>query len=130
VHGVDLTLEVGGRAVHHVQQQVGLTDHLEGGTEGLDQLVGKLPHEAHRVGDQHGLTAREVQLAGAGVEGGEESVLDQHVRAAQAVEEGRLAGVGVADQRDRALPGPAPAPALGLAGPVQPAEVGLEAGHP
>ena len=60
--------------------QVGLAHHLEGGAEGLDHLVGQLAHEADRVGEQHRLPAGQVELAGPGVEGGEEPVLDQDVR--------------------------------------------------
>ena len=39
------------------------------------------------------------EAAGGGVERGEEAVLDQHAGVGEAVEQGRLAGVGVADDR-------------------------------
>ena len=50
---------------------------------------------------------RNCQLAGPGVERGEELVLDQHARAGQGVHQRALAGVGVADERDRRHVAPA-----------------------
>ena len=67
--GVDLALEVRSATVHHVHQEVGLAHHFECRTEGLDQLMGKLPNEPHGVGDQHLLAAGRSQVAGTWVEG-------------------------------------------------------------
>ncbi len=125
-HGIDVGLRVRGRAVDHVDQQVGLGGHPERGAERLHQLVGQLAHEAHGVGEQHGLAAGELQAPGGGVERGEQPILHQHPGAAQAVEQRGLAGVGVAD--DGHLGGPA-APAalvLGVLVGRHGAQVGLE----
>ena len=92
--------------------------------------MGKLAHEADGVGEQHRLPTGQVELAGARVEGGEQPVLDEHVGARQAVEQRRLAGVGVADEGDEPVARPVPAATLGAPGPVELAEVGLEATHP
>ena len=79
---------------------------------------------------QHPLAAGQVEAAGGGVDGGEQAVLDQHAGVGEAVEQGRLAGVGVADDGDRRQPGPGPGLALGPAVLGQLLEVGLELGDP
>jgi hypothetical protein len=64
-------------------------------------MVGEFADEADRVGDD-GLARHLVRDAlGLGVERGEELVDRHRVAPGQAVEQGRLAGVRVADQRDR-----------------------------
>ncbi len=50
---------------------------------------------------QHRLAAGQGEPAGRRVERGEQTVLDEHARVGQLVEQGRLAGVGVADDGDR-----------------------------
>ena len=57
-------------------------------------------HEADGVGDEHRLAAGEPQPPGRGIEGGEEAVLDEHVGVGDPVQQRRLAGVGVPDERD------------------------------
>src|SRR5207248_3100196 len=47
-----------------------------------------------------GFTARQVEAPGAGIEGGEQAILHEHAGVGEAVEQCRLAGVRVADQRD------------------------------
>ena len=61
---------------------------------------GQAADEADRVGEQHRLAAGQRQAAGGRVERGEQPVLDQHAGLREAVEQGRLAGVGVADDGD------------------------------
>ena len=99
-HGVDLRLGIGGRRVDDVDEQVGLGHDLERGLERLDELVGQLADEADGVGEQHRLAAGQVEAAGRGVERGEQAVLDEHAGVGEPVEQRRLAGVGVADDRD------------------------------
>ncbi len=88
------------RRVDNVDEQVGFEHHLERRLERLDQAVGQLGDEPDRVGEQHRLAAGQRELAGGGVERGEEAVLDEHARVGEAVQQRRLAGVGVADERD------------------------------
>jgi hypothetical protein len=57
--GVDLGLGLGSRTVDHVEEELRFPDLVEGGTEGLDQLMRKLADESHRVGDEDGLTTGE-----------------------------------------------------------------------
>ena len=52
-------------------KQVGLGDHLQRGLERLDEPVGKVTHEADRVGEQHGLATGQRQAPRRRVEGGE-----------------------------------------------------------
>jgi len=84
-----------------VQQQVGLAGLLERGLEGGDQGVRQVADEADGVGEQGLAAPAEPPAAGPGVEGGEELVLDQDAGLGQRVHQRALAGVGVADQRDR-----------------------------
>jgi hypothetical protein len=127
--GVDLGLGFGSRAVDHMEEELRLSDLVEGGTEGLDQLVRKLADESDGVGDENGLTPRESQAAGPGIEGREGSALDQDTGIGQAVEQGGLAGVGVAHQGHRAVTAPDTGATLGPTGGRDLAEVDLESGH-
>ena len=105
--GPDLLLGLGAGGVDDVQQQVGLAGLLERRLERGDQGVRQVADEADRVGEQGLPAPLEPPLAGAGVERGEELVLDQHARVGQGVHQRALAGVGVADQRDGRHVGPA-----------------------
>ncbi len=129
-HRIDVELGVGTRSVHKVQQQVGFGDFLEGRLERLDEAGGQLLDEAHRVGDQHRLTTRQLQAPGGGVEGGEQAILDENTGTGEMVQQGGLAGVGVPDDGDGVEPGPTPRLALVLAGAPQPAEILLQLGEP
>ena len=114
VHGRDLALglvEVG--RVDDVEEQRGVDDLVERRAERLDELVREPPHEADGVGREDRLAAREVHLPDGRVEGGEETVLDEHVGVRQPVQQRRLPGVRVADERDRGAGSPPASLALG-----------------
>jgi len=98
-----------------VQQQVGVDGFFERGAKRRHQLVRQFAHEADRVGHHHVAHFRaQVQAARGGVEGGEQLVGDVHTGLGEGIEQRRLAGVGIADQRDReSLAAPART-ALGL----------------
>ena len=97
--------------VDHLDQEVGVVQLLERGAERLDQVGRQIADEADRVGQHHLALAREAEPAADRVEGGEQLVLDQRVPLGEGVEQGRLAGVGVADDRhDRHLALAAPTP--------------------
>ncbi len=79
-------------------------------SEGVDELVGQLADETDRVGD-YVVTIAVAKGAARRVEGLEEAISDGHVRAGQSVQERRLAGVGIAGERDerhRAAQAPRP----------------------
>ena len=65
----------------------------------MNQAVGQAADEAYGVGHEQLLVAAEEELAGGGVEGGEQFVLGQHAGAGEGIEEGGFAGVGVAHDR-------------------------------
>ncbi|MNE05669.1 hypothetical protein D3C80_982390 [compost metagenome] len=97
--------------VDHVQQQVGIARLLERGAERLDQLVRQVTDEADGIGEDHRTDVVELQTAQGRIEGGEQLVGSEDVSLGQRIEQGRLAGVGIADQRDhRNLRALAPAP--------------------
>ena len=119
MHGIDLALQVRGRPVDHVHDEVGFEHYLECRPERLDHLMGQLAHEADGVGQQHGLPSRQVELSGSRIERREQPVLHQHIRGAQPVQQRRLPGVGIADQRDSALAASLTALALHCPGAVE-----------
>ena len=116
-------------AVDHVEHQVGLGDLAEGAAEGRDQVVGELADEADGVGEDDRPGPLQAAPAQPRVQRGEQAV--GGARAAgvgQAVEQRRLAGVGVAREGDDR--GAAPAAALGLPGALDLLEVLLQALDP
>ena len=100
-HGVDLALRVGDAGVDDVDEVVGPGGDLERALERLDEAVGQAAHEADGVGEQHRLAAGQGEAPGRRVERGEQAVLGQHAGVGERVEQRRLAGVGVADDRHR-----------------------------
>ena len=95
-----------------MEHQVGLVHHAQRASEGRHQVVGELADEAHRVGKRALRSfVSHPELAGGGVQGGEQSVLGEHLGPRQRVEEGGLSRVGVAGQRHRER---VAAPALAL----------------
>ena len=82
-----------------MQDQIGFEHLFQRGAEGGDQHGRQVGDEAHRVG-QHGLRAtRQANGAEGRIERGEQRVLGEHAGAGQRVEQRRLAGIGVADER-------------------------------
>ena len=122
--GLDLLLGLGAGGVDDVQQQVGLAGLLERRLERGDQRVRQVADEPDGVGQQDVAAAAELPAAGAGVERGEELVLDQDARVGQGVHQRALAGVGVADERDGRHV--APAGDLALLARLDLGELGLE----
>ena len=103
-HRVDLGHRVGVGGVDDVQDQVAAGDLLQRRAERLDQLVGQVPDEADGVGERVLAPVGGLGPAHRRIQGGEQRVLDQHVGAGQPVEQRRLAGVGVAGERDARAP--------------------------
>ena len=108
--------------------EVGAGDLLERRAERLDELVRQLAHEPDGVGQQHRLAAGQPQPPGGGVERGEQAVLDEHAGAREPVEQRRLAGVRVPDERDGVEGRAAAALALRVPRAAEVAQVGLELG--
>ena len=68
--------------------------------ERRDQLVRQVAHEPDRVGEQREPRIRQLQPAHGRIERREQLIGGVRARAGQAIEQRRLAGVRVADQRD------------------------------
>ena len=102
VEGVFDDLDLGGAAgvggVDDVEEEVGVLEELQGGVEGGYDRGWELVDEADSVGNQDFVAIGEPDTAGDGVEGGEEAVGRGDAGVGQGVEEGALAGVGVADE--------------------------------
>ena len=114
-HRVDVALLGLGilmRDVADMQDDVRLQHLFQRGAERGDELRRQVGDEADRV-RQHRLAAmRQGQRAQGRIERREQHVGGLHVGAGQAVEQRRLAGVGVADQRDHAIRHALPAGAM------------------
>jgi hypothetical protein len=89
--------------VDDVQQQIGVSSFFKGGTEGGDEVVGKVADEANGIAEQDIAEAGYGPATSAGVEGGEEFVFDQHIGAGERPHECALSGVGIAHERDGGL---------------------------
>ena len=91
---------LGMRDVAHVQDEIGLDHLFERGAEGGDQHGRQVGDEADGVGQDDAPAAREPHLAHGRIERREHLVLGEDAGAGDAVEQRRLAGVGVADDGD------------------------------
>ena len=81
-----------------MQQQVGFARFAQGRTECGDQFVRQVADEADGVG-QHHAAAGQLDAAHGRVQRGEQLVGGVGIGAGQGIEQRRLAGIGVADQR-------------------------------
>ena len=79
-----------------MEEHIGIAQLLQGGLEGLHQVVGQLADKAHGVGEQDLPRLVQLQTAGGGVQGIKEPVVGGDIRTGEPVEQGALAGVGVA----------------------------------
>jgi hypothetical protein len=83
-----------------VHEQLGAPGLLERCAESVDELVGQLADEPDRVGQQV-RPASQAQGPDRRIEGVEQAVAHTDIRAGEHVQERRLAGVGVAHERNR-----------------------------
>ncbi len=90
---------VGVRDVDDMNQKIGQNDLFKRGFECLDETVRQAADEADGVRDQQLLVAAQLKLARGGIERGEQLVFGENGGAGERVEQGRFAGVGVADDR-------------------------------
>src|SRR2546422_2347191 len=86
--------------IDDLQQQGRLERLVERRAEAGDEVVRKLPDETNRVRNQDARPTLGPQRTDGGVEGREQLVGDEHVRAGERAHQRRLARVGVPDQRD------------------------------
>ena len=90
------------RRVDHMQDERRLLELLERRPKGRDEFGGQLLDEAHRVGEEHLLPTGQPHAARRRIERREVQVVGVHLgRAAQRVQQRRLAGVRVPDYRDQ-----------------------------
>ena len=112
--------------VTHVDHEIGAVHLLERRPERRDQTGRQLRDEADRVREDRVPARRQDELAHGRIEGREQLVAGTDRGPGQAVEQGRLAGVGVADQCYHRI-GHAPARlAVQAAGPLDGLEVALD----
>ena len=113
--------------VAHMDHQIGDAHLLERGAERGDQIGRQLRDEADGIGQDRVAARRQGKQPHGRVEGREQLVAGPDRGPGQAVEQGRFAGIGVADQRDHRI-GHAPARlAVQPAGPLDRLELALDA---
>lgn len=98
-----------------MKQQVGLSGFLERGGKCLDQLMRKLAHEADRIGDHALADGLDRHPPGERIKRGKQLIGRVGGRTGQRVEQGRLAGIRVTDQRNRESGPSIPRSSLGAA---------------
>ncbi len=118
---------VGIRGVDDVEEEVGVVEEFEGSVEGGYYRRGELVDEADGVGDEDFVAVGEAYAAGDGVEGGEEAVGGGDAGVGEGVEEGALAGVGVADEGGDGEARTLASAALEEAGALDALKLGVEA---
>ena len=116
--------------VAHVQHQIRGAHLFQRGAEGGDQVGRQIGHEADGVGQDRLLSGRQVEHAHGRVERREQLVAGADRGAGQPVEQGRLAGVGVADQGDRRVARPLARRAVQAARPADRIELAPDPGEP
>ncbi len=117
LHHVARLLEIcGARPVSHMHQKVSLQGLFKRCLKTVDQVCRQVRDETDRVDQRSFSERRQLQLADRRIEGRERHVLGEHVCAGETVEQGRLAGVRIADQRNDRRAGTAAAGALHGAG--------------
>jgi len=116
--------------IHDMHYEVGLTDLLEGRPERLHELVRQMPDEADRVGEGVDPTLCRPRPAGGRVERGEERILDQYPRTGKPVQDGGLASVGIAGDRNARHAVPPANRALGVPYGPHVGDLTLEPGDP
>ena len=95
-----LRRRVGIGDVAQMQHEVGLDHFFQRRPESGDQMGGKIGDETDRVGQDDRRAVRQAKTPQRRVERGEQHVLRQHPCPRQPVEQGGLAGIGVADDGD------------------------------
>ena len=114
---LDLLCPVRGCSVDDVKQQIGLCGFVERGAKSLDQLVRKVAHETDGIRQDDFAIRAQHQLSGQGIKRGKELIGGVCAGTGQGIEQGGLAGIGVAHQRhlESRVPVAGLAPGLALA---------------
>ena len=131
-HAIDDLHMLGGErrtGVDDVQQQVGGADLFERRLEGLDQHMRQAMDKADRIGEHHLGLARQPQTPNRRIEGRERPVGGLDAGVGERIHQGGLAGVGIADQRDRRVGHFEAAAALYRAGALDVLEADAQAGQ-
>ena len=121
-HRGDPPIAIRRRRIDDVENQIGLGDLLERGAKCRHERVGQPVDESDRVGDEELAAVGQLDLPDERVERHEQGVGGVGVGARERIEERRLAGIGVTDQRHGRAPrssGGARAAAPGAAGPAR-----------
>ena len=115
------------RHIAHVQDDVGLDHLLQRGAERRHQHGRQVGDEADGVGQNDAVAVRQRDAPQRRVERREQHIGRQHARRRHAIEQRRLTGIGVADQRHGRIRHPLAAVAMQLAGALDLLEFAFDA---
>jgi hypothetical protein len=79
-----------------VDEKVREAGFFEGGTEGVDEVMGEAAYEADGVHEEYRKAAGKFKTAACGIQGGEKFVFREDLRTGEGVEKCGLACVGIA----------------------------------
>ncbi len=68
VDRLDLLINIHCGGIHHVEQQVGITEFVQGRAKGTHQVLGKVPDKSDGIGHDDFPVVREAQAATGGIE--------------------------------------------------------------
>jgi hypothetical protein len=100
VDGGDLDVEVGSAAIDDMEEQVGIAQFFQCRTKGTEEVFGKVANKSDCIGDDDFLIMWEAQAPAGGVEGFKDAIVSGHLALGQRIQQGRLASVGIPDNRD------------------------------
>ena len=96
---LDLLCPVRSCSIDHMKQQIGLCGFVKRSAKGLDQLVRKVSHKTDSIRQDDFAIRAQHQLSGQGIKRGKELIGGVCAGTGQGIEQGGLAGIGIAHQR-------------------------------
>ena len=100
----DLLIDIGRGGIYHMEQEVGITEFVQGRAKGADQVLGKVPDKPDRIGDDDLPVVREAQAAAGGVERFKKPVLRGDLAVGQGVKQRGFSGVRIPDDGENGEP--------------------------
>src|SRR5579883_3100876 len=116
--------------VANMENDIGLDHFLERRLEGGNEHGRQIRDEADRIGENDFAAARQPQSAQGRIERRKQHVFGTHLGLGEPIEERRLAGIRVADERDDRVRNGAPFLAMQAAGLLDARKLALDTGDP
>ena len=98
IYGSNMCVNIIDPGIDHVHQQVGLSQFLQSGSEGTDQLLGQISDKTDCVREDDFPVIWESESATCRIERFKDPVLGRDTTLCKYVQECRFSGIGVTDQ--------------------------------